>query len=71
MWSNRKASESLLNLMGSYITECCLQSLGGCYICKHPLGKGVYSQLGNMHWKVDEHLKYLINFPKRKYSLEI
>ena len=35
------------------------------------LGKGVYSQLGNMHWKVDEHLKYLINFPKRKYSLEI
>ena len=46
---------------------------------KHPsmlvhsrsLGKGVYSQLGNMHWKVDEHLKYLINFPKRKYSLEI
>ena len=36
------------------------------------LGKGVYSQLGNMHWKVDEHLKYLmINFLKRKYSLEI
>ena len=35
------------------------------------LGKGVYSQLGNMHWKVVEHLKYLINFPKRKYSLEI
>ena len=35
------------------------------------LGKGIYSQLGNMHWKVDEHLKYLINFPKRKYSLEI
>ena len=35
------------------------------------LGKGVYSQLENMHWKVDEHLKYLINFPKRKYSLEI
>ena len=35
------------------------------------LGKGVYSQLGNMHWKVDEHLKYLINFPKRKHSLEI
>ena len=34
------------------------------------LGKGVYSQLGNMHWKVDKHLKYLINFPKRKYSLE-
>ena len=37
----------------------------------YPLGKGVYSQLGNMHWKVDEHLKYLINFPKRKYSLDI
>ena len=35
------------------------------------LGKGVYSQLGNMHWKVDEHLKYLTNFLKRKYSLEI
>ena len=35
------------------------------------LGKGIYSQLGNIHWKVDEHLKYLINFPKRKYSLEI
>ena len=35
------------------------------------LGKGIYSQLGNMHWKVDEHLKYLINFSKRKYSLEI
>ena len=35
------------------------------------LGKGVYSQLGNMHWKVDEHLKYLINFQKRKYALEI
>ena len=34
-------------------------------------GKGVYSQLGNMHWKVDEHLKYLINFPERKYFLEI
>ena len=34
-------------------------------------GKGVYSQLGNMHWKVDEHLKYLTNFLKRKYSLEI
>ena len=34
-------------------------------------GKRIYSQLGNMHWKVDEHLKYLINFPKRKYSLEI
>ena len=31
------------------------------------LGKGIYSQLGNMHWKVDEHLKYWINFPKRKY----
>ena len=35
------------------------------------LGKGVYSQLGTMHWKVDEHLKYLFNSPKRKYSLEI
>ena len=35
------------------------------------LGKGVYSQLGNMHWKVDEHLKYLTNFPKIKHSLEI
>ena len=22
-----------------------------------PLGKGIYSQLGDMHWKVDEHLK--------------
>ena len=40
-------------------------------IVSDPLGKGVHSQLGNMHWKVDEHLKYLINFPKRKYSLEI
>ena len=37
----------------------------------HTLGKGVYSQLGNMHWKVDEHLKYLTKFLKRKYSLEI
>ena len=32
---------------------------------KPTLGKEVYSQLGNMHWKVDEHLKYLINFPER------
>ena len=37
----------------------------------YSLEKGVYSQLENMHWKVDEHIKYLINFPKRKYSLEI
>ena len=37
----------------------------------YTLVKGVYSQLGNMHWKVDEHLKYLTNFLKRKYSLEI
>ena len=46
-----------------------LQTL--CVYVSISLGKGVYSQLGNMHWKVDEHLKYLTNFPKRKYSLEI
>ena len=41
------------------------------HIASEALGKGVHSQLVNMHWKVDEYLKYLINFPKRKYSLEI
>ena len=41
------------------------------YCASLSLGKGIYSQPGNMHWKVDENLKYLINFPKRKYSLEI
>ena len=42
-----------------------------CNLLYKTLGKWIYSQLGNMHWKVDEHLKYLINFSKRKYSLEI
>ena len=41
------------------------------YAYMHTLGKGVYSQLGNMHWKVNEHLKYLKDFPEIKYSLEI
>ena len=39
---------------------------------KNPFtGKRDLFSTGNMHWKVDEHLKYLNNFPKRKYSLEI
>ena len=64
--ANIQVTRYWLNLLDSKSYMLCLkyESLNNCTMI-NSLGKGVYSQLGNMHWKVDKNLKYLINFPKR------